>query len=954
MKMADDSTLALVAKSTSQAVIVTDAARIVTWVNPAFTAVTGYRSDEVIGCKPESFLYGQETCRATLEKIRLALESGQACREEIQAYRKDGSPYWIVLNIDPIFGDSGELRGYIGVSQDITYQKQLENELIQRQAELGKNTDEQRIQLDQTRRLIDTIVKNAPMGIIITDKNDIVQIFNPAAEKALGYRAEEIVGKSTPAIFHDPAEYYIKLRAMGWEGTELSPKDFSKIRETLMQHVSLVDEWTYRRKDGSSFPALLAVAGLRDEKDQVIGFAGMFADISRQRRAEEQIRIQNDLRLLLGETASKFINLPLDEVEPAIEEALGKLGALFGVDRAYVFKNAADNLTISNTHEWCAPGITAVKDELQNMVIADFQEWDQLQSEGKTLHLPDVPAMPPTALKEVLAMQEIKSMVAVPMRLRGTNMGFVGFDSVRKHRIYTEDEQALLAHFARMLVNIRMRRESEEALFYSEQRLQNVIDSAGEFIWETDAEGNLIYLSSRAEQVFGMTIRELLGRKWRDFCTVSANKESVSREIENHLQNGTAFRNLRLLTQNAKGDPVHLLLNGRRSSTSEANPGMIGLTLDITQEIITREELEKSRSELARFFEMSQDLVCIVDQAGRFVKVNKAWEELLETGAAQIEGTYCLDYIHPDDAAATRYAFQRLAGGQTVNGFVNRYRNSKGEYRKVEWFSQFKDAHIFASARDVTERENTRLALQRALEKEKKASMLKANLLSMASHEFRTPLASIRIAAELLHRYGNHIPPEQSQKSVTTILERTDYMTEIINDVLDLQRIGMEASAKQESEVELVEFIEEIISTFCNLDNGAHEIIFVKPEENLVMTTRPNLLQRIIGNLVQNALKYSPEKSQVIVECRLRDPGCVEISVKDQGIGVPVGQTELLFEPFFRASNTIAIKGSGLGLSICQSATECLQGKLMYEPNAVQGSIFKLILPLTIRSTSQP
>lgn len=945
MNSSEESTLAMVAKITGQVVIITDANRRVTWVNDAFTKVTGYLPEEVLGKTPGSFLQGKGTCAEAVAHIRESLNARRPVQEEILNFRKDGSPYWILMNIEPVFDETGGLRGYIGVNQDITPQKNLEIELLRREVELQELAEKRLTQLDRSRRIADTIIENSPMGIVITDEKDVIQVFNPAAEKALGYQAEDVIGYATPAILHDQEEYFSKLRAMGWDGTGFCPNEFSRIREIFMRHFPHVDEWTYRRKDGTKFPVLLALTGLKDERENVVGFAGMFADISRQRFAEDELKRQSQLRLLLGETASKFINLPLAEVESAIESSLGELGEFFEVDRAYVFRNEPGGDTMSNTHEWCAPGIFPVKDQLQNLAIADFPEWEQVQGRGETLFVPDVCSMPPGILKETLVMQEIKSMVAVPMMLRDQCIGFVGFDSVRKHRMYTEDEQGLLAHFARMLANIRMRQESEKSLQYSEQRLQNVIDSAGEFVWETDSEGRFTYLSSQAETVFGREIQTLLGKKWEDLCGNPACHEAITAVLDKHLLEGTSFQNLKIIARNARGGELHLILNGRQSNTEGEKPGLIGLTLDVTSEFLTRMELDRTKTELQRFFEMSLDLVCIVDEGGRFVKVNRAWQDLLGYPASEIEGMICLDYIHPDDLAATQKEFEDIYTGKPTNGFINRYRTSKGEYRMIEWFGKFVASRIFASARDVTQREQTRLALQRALEEEKKTSFLKANLISMASHEFRTPMASIRIAAEFLQRYGQTLSPEKVRERVGTIMEQTDHMTEIINDVLDLQVLEGESSRTKDVEIDLGDFLEEILVSFQKLEKGKSRLFLHRTEEEVILRTQPNLLHRIVGNLVQNALKYSSRPQPVEVEFR-SDGTRAEIFVCDQGIGVPTEQVPLLFEPFFRGSNTGPIKGSGLGLSISQTAAERLGGIISHHANSPEGSIFKVVLPL--------
>lgn len=178
------------------------------------------------------------------------------------------------------------------------------------------------------------------------------------------------------------------------------------------------------------------------------------------------------MRQLLMEIASSCINLSLAEAPDAIRRALGRMGAFISADRAYVFDYDFERQTCSNTYEWCGEGIEPQLEVLQDVPVEGIHDWLEVHRAGRTMVVPDVSALPPGALREILEPQGILSLVTVPMRHGGELLGFVGFDAVRAHHDYTEAEIDLLELFAEVLVNIRLRVRSDEELRASRDRLE--------------------------------------------------------------------------------------------------------------------------------------------------------------------------------------------------------------------------------------------------------------------------------------------------------------------------------------------------------------------------------------------------------------------------------------------------------------------------------------------------
>ncbi|MDP4944918.1 MAG: GAF domain-containing protein [Alishewanella sp.] len=149
-------------------------------------------------------------------------------------------------------------------------------------------------------------------------------------------------------------------------------------------------------------------------------------------------------------------------VEPAalpafIQQALAKLGQTVAADRVYIFNYDFNNNTCSNTFEWCAEGVMPEINSLQGVPLAAIPQWLHAHQTGQEMHIPDVPALPKgDALKQILQPQGIKSLLTIPLLAGMELLGFVGFDSVKQYRYYTEQERLVLGVFARMLVNLEV------------------------------------------------------------------------------------------------------------------------------------------------------------------------------------------------------------------------------------------------------------------------------------------------------------------------------------------------------------------------------------------------------------------------------------------------------------------------------------------------------------------
>ena len=212
------------------------------------------------------------------------------------------------------------------------------------------------------------------------------------------------------------------------------------------------------------------------------------------------------------------------------------------------------------------------------------------------------------------------------------------------------------------------------------------------------------------------------------------------------------------------------------------------------------------------------------------------------------------------------------------------------------------------------------IKLQQSLEKEKELSQLKSTFVSTASHQFRTPLASIQSNSDLLDMLGNRIDSslrDQFLKVTSRINIEIEKMTNLMNDVLILGKASSNADYYNPKTINITEFCQAIVSSYAQAKNDERTIEFEVKGNPYNFKIDPQLLTHSLTNLIDNAFKYSKGRKNPELKLSFHSEE-LSIRVKDYGIGIPKGDLSKMFQPFFRSNNVSEIQGTGLGLSIAK------------------------------------
>jgi signal transduction histidine kinase len=265
----------------------------------------------------------------------------------------------------------------------------------------------------------------------------------------------------------------------------------------------------------------------------------------------------------------------------------------------------------------------------------------------------------------------------------------------------------------------------------------------------------------------------------------------------------------------------------------------------------------------------------------------------------------------------------------------------------------FQEKELRVAIEIALSRHQAEVAVQKALDTAKircqqaeANNELKCQYFSMASHEFRTPLAVIKTSTEMLQHYDQQLSPEKKQSSLQRIRVATESMSQLLEDVLVLGRVECGKMDFAPASLDVVEFCQEILEAFRFSMGDQHTFSFVTSHSALNVCLDAKLIWHVLNNLLSNAIKYSPAGSTITLGLETQDT-TICLHVKDQGIGIPASDRATLFEPFRRATNVGSIHGTGLGLAIAKRAIELHNGSITVESQVGQGTTFCIALPIS-------
>lgn len=334
----------------------------------------------------------------------------------------------------------------------------------------------------------------------------------------------------------------------------------------------------------------------------------------------------------------------------------------------------------------------------------------------------------------------------------------------------------------------------------------------------------------------------------------------------------------------------------------------------------------------------------IIVMANQFAHTLFAFEKTTMEGAI-LEKLIPQRYHHHHVNHRTEYNQNPQARSMGANMTLSALRQDGTEFPVEISLGHFKteeDKYTIAFIVDITIRKANE-ELTKSLEKEKEVNDLKTRFVSMASHEFRTPLSTILSSISLLAKYTQTEDQSKRDKHIDRIKSSVKTLTDILNEFLSLGKIEEGKIDVKLEDFDMPTFMQAIIQDMTVLLKEGQNIQF-NHNGIVEMYSDSNLLKHAIVNLLSNAIKFSPEKSVITININRKNKNII-IEIIDQGLGIPKDDQIHLFERFFRATNVTNIQGTGLGLHIVGRYISLINGEISYQSELEKGSKFTICLP---------
>lgn len=492
--------------------------------------------------------------------------------------------------------------------------------------------------------------------------------------------------------------------------------------------------------------------------------------------------------------------------------------------------------------------------------------------------------------------------------------------------------------------------------------LKDILDNLTDSIVIIDSHGQIVLCNNEALRiqksicnkpiVIGSYFIDLVSEERRPIVTeILKTLKRQKKPVKNFVEYNTQF-----------GTSVFLEVNfipvfGSKKELKYVNI----ISQDITSRKIFEKKARAAAADVSKLFEHAHAVIFSVDSRGYIVEWNNHCAQLTGYPKKEILSRKASDLlVRSNDAPLFSELMQRILKNEAVGNYELPLVTKKGaEIILMASATPRTNANgqvIGATlvGQDITELtayrrslekkvEDQTAALEQVLKKEKEAVEMKSRFVSIASHEFRSPLSSIDFAASFIKQNAATIGKKKLNEKVEVIEKHVSYMSHLLEDVLNYSRNETGKIKIIPSKISLEEFIKDVVEEVtCHCKHSHHVCVSTNKLGDLL--TDEKLLRNILVNLLTNAVKFSPGREEVSLN--LLDHGrSIIIEVTDEGIGIPENELELIFEPFVRGKAVDAIQGTGLGLSIVKKAVELLHGSIQVKSKPGKGSVFKVTIP---------
>jgi PAS domain S-box-containing protein len=883
--------------------------------NPALTGMLGYSSfEELAKCDLNGIYFDPEYPRSRF--TALVEERGEVAAFEPVWRRPDGNVLHVRVNAQAVHDASGKLLYYEGTVEDITERMRLER--LRRE------------QLQFLQRLVDAV----PTPIFQKDRQARYQMTNKAFEQFFGISKGDIIGKTALDITSpELAKAYYE-------------KDMALLRDPGVEFY----EGRLFRADGACRDFIFNKASLVEEHGAVEGIACGMVEITEQKQALEALRRSEERTAILNHVANAFLTIHSEEVYgEVLAIVLRVLGCPFGL-YGYIGDNG-DLIVPSMTRDiWDR---CQVPDKPIVFPPETWGEslWGKAIRKGKTYRSAGPFRVPGGHVV-------INNCLTVPILFGGETIGLI--IGANKERGFTEEDQSLvesICGYISPILQARLQRErqerkrqhAEEALRKSEERFKQVVENAGEWVWEVDVHGLYLYSSPIVEKILGYRPDELVGKvSFYDLFTPEVREKFRAHCSELFAQNHP--REVIPTPTLRKDGSIAILENSAVAVLDESGNlrAYRGTSRDVTERKRVEEELRK----LSRAVEQSPASVVITDLEGCIEYVNPKFTAVTGYTLEEVAGknSRILNACLAPDETYIEMWNTLLSGGEWQGEFVNRMKNGKVFWESASLLPikdlQGKITHILAVKEDITARKHLEDQFRQAQKME-----AVGRLAGGIAHDFNNLLTVINGYAALLLRELKGGDP--LRESVVEIQKAGEQAASLTRQLLIFSR-------KQIAEprpLDLNQFIDDNLGMLQRLVGEDIGVETHLAPSLWTVVADPGQIHQVLLNLVVNARDAMPRGGMVTLATSNVDvkegdfsshPGIarghfVLFSVADTGTGIEAEALEHIFDPFFTTKGKG--EGTGLGLATVYGIVQQAGGSISVHSKLGHGAAFQIYLP---------
>ncbi len=883
-----------------------DASLKYTGCNSSFEKFLGFSNDYLIG-KTVYDIAEKDLADIYNQNDLLTLEKGENQIYESKIKDAYGIMHDVIFHKSPLRDNKDKIVGIIGAYFDISERKKYEEAL--------KASEE------KYRLITDNI--NDLVYIMDLELNSV--FVSPSFTKILGYTIEERKALSTKKLL-TPDSYQKVVSALHDLVGKIEKGIINDKNFTVNIEVEQV------RKDGTTFWAESNVGAHYDDNGKIIGIQGVTRDISERKLAEQALKESEEMYRTFLNATKDFAFLKDENLKYLI---VNKANADF-------FGEEVNNIIGKTDFEL-----------MQKEAANDCKRSDQLALESD----------------ELIVTEEV-----IGDRYFETN----------KFSVTLKDGKIGVGGFIKEVTELK---KAEQYLKEKEERFRLMIENLPIPVGAYNIDSNKItFFNSRFTEVFGYTISDLLTlndwfdvsfsediekasvkRVWEEVITSSKkNKNNNKSEIELSIlcKNKnikivevfiTIDKNTVFIVFNDITERKQILSNLEKEISKRTRELALAndqLQLELYERRKQEERLKYSENLNSITINAINDYIFVLDEDFKIIMFNDALKQYLILNQnknivdTRITGKKIEDILPEIDISIIKKydeLIEKCAGFYESYQVVKNNRIFYYEIKAIPLISDNKVSKIVTSIHDITKLKQVEEEIKINLQREKELNMLKTRFISVVSHEYRTPLASIQSSIQLIERYRTKLNEEKIGALFSGIYETIRYSNMLLDDI---SIIGKDESGKLE--INISDYDIRVICRHCLNDTKAiygESTIDFSIESNINNAlVDESLLRHVLNNVLSNAVKYSENKKPVIFDVSIKDNN-INFVIEDSGRGIPEKDLKHVFEPFHRASNVESIKGTGLGLAIVKRCVELHSGIIQLKSKVGKGTKVIIAIP---------